>query len=217
MDTHEKPDTKQRIFNAALSLFARKGYHAVGIREITKTAQVNIAMVNYYFDGKVGILKEIINQAHEKHQQAIINADIDLPADKHIQRVVKNYIDLFRHNTELALVAFDTIPFDIPEIIDLKISWAKSHMELLEQLFDKLGLDLGNCVHTGLFNGLLGNIVLAHFRGRYSQEMATQKLCKEYDDEFYNTFAHTLAAFYLEGVRGVVDLEKTHKKSKKTR
>jgi AcrR family transcriptional regulator len=203
-----KKDTKRNILEAAMTLFAQKGYHAVGIREITKTAQVNIAMVNYYFGGKIGILKEIINQAYERHRQAITQANIELPPEEHIKLVIKNYIDFFRENTELALVAFDTVPFDIPEIIDLKISWAEKHMELLHKLFNKLGLDLQNDVHMNLFNGLLGNIILTHFRGRYSWEMATHEQCVEFSDKFYRQFTHTLTQFYLAGVKGVVEQKK---------
>jgi AcrR family transcriptional regulator len=208
MPEEKKTDTKQKIIDAATMLFAQKGYHAVGIREITRTADVNIAMVNYHFGGKLGILKEIINRAFEKHHKAIIEADVKGPVERHIRLVVKNYIDFFRNNTALALVAFDTVPFDIPEIIELKLSWAKQHMHLLRELFDKLGLDLTNTVHTDLFNGLLGNIILTHFRGRYSWEMASREQCNDYDDDFYERFTHTLTYFYLCGVKGVAAQEK---------
>lgn len=208
MPEEKKIDTKQKIIDAATMLFAQKGYHAVGIREITRTADVNIAMVNYHFGGKLGILKEIIDQAYEKHHKAIIEADLTGPLEKHIHMVVKNYIDFFRNNTALALVAFDTVPFDIPEIIELKLSWAKQHMQVLRELFDKLGLDPTNTVHADLFNGLLGNIILTHFRGRYSWEMATQEHCADYNDDFYERFTHTLARFYLSGVKGVITLER---------
>lgn len=205
MSEPEKKDTKRKILNAAITLFAQKGYHAVGIREITRTADVNIAMVNYHFGGKIGILKEIINIAYEKHQEAITAADISQPVEKHISLVIKNYIDFFRNNTALALVAFDTVPFDIPEIIELKLSWAKHHMQLLKDLFNKLGLDQDNTVHANLFNGLLGNIILTHFRSRYSWEMATKKQCQDYDVDFYRKFTQTLTLFYINGVKGVIN------------
>ena len=59
-DEHHKA-AKQRIFEAALALFARKGYAAVGVREIAKHANVNISMINYYYGEKAGILKAIID------------------------------------------------------------------------------------------------------------------------------------------------------------
>ena len=88
----KKKDAKQRIFDAAVTLFARKGYNAVGTREIVKKAGVNIAMINYYYGGKAGILKAIINEAYDKHSAAITSADVQQEPEKHIRAVIKNFI-----------------------------------------------------------------------------------------------------------------------------
>jgi len=55
-------EAKDRIFDAAKSLFARKGYAAVSVREIAKKAKVNISMLNYYYGGKIGILREVLSR-----------------------------------------------------------------------------------------------------------------------------------------------------------
>jgi len=55
-------DPKLRIIDVATELFAQKGYAAVGVREIAKDAEVNISMISYYFGGKVGLLKYIIEE-----------------------------------------------------------------------------------------------------------------------------------------------------------
>lgn len=53
---------KELIYEAAVKLFAERGYHAVGIREIAREAGVNSAMISYYFKGKDGLLREIFSQ-----------------------------------------------------------------------------------------------------------------------------------------------------------
>ena len=56
----EKPDpTKERILDRAESLFARKGFQAVSVREITTTAECNLAAVNYYFSNKENLYLEV--------------------------------------------------------------------------------------------------------------------------------------------------------------
>ena len=40
---------RQKILEAAISLFAKKGYTGVGVREIAKIAKVNISMISYYY------------------------------------------------------------------------------------------------------------------------------------------------------------------------
>ncbi len=208
MVEEKKKDAKQRIFDAALSLFARKGYNAVGTREIVKKAKVNIAMINYYYGGKAGILKAIINVAYDKHSAAITSADVHQDSEKHIRAVIKNFIKFFRDNTELALVAFDTLPFDDPEIIALKQKWGESKMDLLKKLFSGIGLNINNDVQVSIFNGLLGNIILTHFRSRYLWEQATGRSAVACDDAFYASYTETLWRFYFNGVKGVISEKK---------
>jgi AcrR family transcriptional regulator len=55
-----QPDTKERILDAAERLFARNGYHATSLREITAAAEVNLAAVNYHFGSKEALLEAVI-------------------------------------------------------------------------------------------------------------------------------------------------------------
>jgi AcrR family transcriptional regulator len=51
--------TRDRILDHAEILFARKGYHAVGVREITAAAGCNLAAVNYHFGNKQNLYLEV--------------------------------------------------------------------------------------------------------------------------------------------------------------
>lgn len=55
-----KPETKQRILDAAEALFASEGYHATSLRGITAAAKVNLAAVNYHFGSKESLLEAVI-------------------------------------------------------------------------------------------------------------------------------------------------------------
>ncbi len=55
-------DTAGRIVSEATRLFAEKGYDGVSIREISEAASVNIAAINYHFDSKENLFKQIIEQ-----------------------------------------------------------------------------------------------------------------------------------------------------------
>lgn len=54
--------TRERIITAAELLFARQGYAATSVREITEAAGVNIAAVNYHFGSKENLLVEILDR-----------------------------------------------------------------------------------------------------------------------------------------------------------
>lgn len=53
-------DKKQHIINAAVELFAEKGFEGSSIRELAAKAQVNVAMVNYYFGSKDKLFETIV-------------------------------------------------------------------------------------------------------------------------------------------------------------
>lgn len=57
-----RPDTKQRILDAAECLFARNGYRGTSLRSITGMANANLASVNYHFGSKTSLLQAVIRR-----------------------------------------------------------------------------------------------------------------------------------------------------------
>ena len=55
--------TRERIIKAAERLFAERGYDATSIRAIVAKAKVNQAAINYHFDGKDGLYREVLRTA----------------------------------------------------------------------------------------------------------------------------------------------------------
>jgi len=54
-------DAKERIVNAAIQLFSRKGYDATRVSDIAGAAKVNKALIYYYFKSKEDILDFMID------------------------------------------------------------------------------------------------------------------------------------------------------------
>ena len=54
--------TKERILDAAVGLFAEKGFDKTTVREICAAADVNVALVNYHFKSKEGLYKTCIRR-----------------------------------------------------------------------------------------------------------------------------------------------------------
>lgn len=56
------PETRDRLLEAAESLFARRGYAATSVRDITADAGTNLAAVNYHFGGKRNLYREVFSR-----------------------------------------------------------------------------------------------------------------------------------------------------------
>jgi AcrR family transcriptional regulator len=61
--TRPSDATRERILKAAERLFAERGYDATSIRAIVAKARVNQAAINYHFDGKDGLYREVLRAA----------------------------------------------------------------------------------------------------------------------------------------------------------
>ena len=61
MTTHHF-STKDRILSAAEALFARQGFAATSLRQVTSRADVNIAAVNYHFGSKENLVNEVFRR-----------------------------------------------------------------------------------------------------------------------------------------------------------
>ncbi|MED0968658.1 forespore capture DNA-binding protein RefZ [Bacillus paramycoides] len=63
--------TKQKVIDAAISLFNTKGYDGTSVRDIAKRADVNVANISYYFAGKQGLLEQLITDFLEGYIHVI--------------------------------------------------------------------------------------------------------------------------------------------------
>src|SRR5580704_55556 len=57
--------TRERILKAAERLFAERGYGGTSVRAIVGKARVNQAAINYHFDGKDGLYREVLHAAFQ--------------------------------------------------------------------------------------------------------------------------------------------------------
>jgi TetR/AcrR family transcriptional regulator, regulator of cefoperazone and chloramphenicol sensitivity len=56
--------TRQRLIEAASSLFAEKGFHKTTVKDICEESGANIAAVNYHFGDKAGLYREVWQVAY---------------------------------------------------------------------------------------------------------------------------------------------------------
>ena len=67
-------DTRQRLVDAAGTIFAEKGYEAASVRDICTAAGANLAAVNYHFGGKRELYVTAV-----RHAQCCRQEDVPFP------------------------------------------------------------------------------------------------------------------------------------------
>jgi AcrR family transcriptional regulator len=62
MQEFKVQDKRDDILDVAEKLFAEQGFEAISVREISKAADINIAMISYYFGSKEKLYEEVVNR-----------------------------------------------------------------------------------------------------------------------------------------------------------
>lgn len=83
-------NSRQQILDAAYQLFIANGYQATGTKDIAREAEVNKAMIHYYFDTKENLFREVCRKAIS---ETFVEADALLAEPTSLFDKLRGYID----------------------------------------------------------------------------------------------------------------------------
>jgi AcrR family transcriptional regulator len=67
-----KPEeTRRRLVRAAIEHFAERGLHGASLRELTRAAGVNVAVVGYHFQSKEGLYDAAVDEVYSRLRERI--------------------------------------------------------------------------------------------------------------------------------------------------
>lgn len=123
-------ESKDRIIQAAVGLFSRQGYGNTGLRELAAAADVNLAMINYFFGSKKNLLKEILDVFFSGYL-AIAKKEMGGNDELMVKldRLIHSAIQYFSTHHEYLLVTITELPHDDPEITEHKANWGRQMVE----------------------------------------------------------------------------------------
>lgn len=103
--------TEEKIKNAALKLFTRKGYAATRTRDISEEAGINLALLNYYFRSKEKLFELVMMETLQNFFRSIgeILNDGQSTVEEKVQLFVVRYTDLLKQQPDLPLFIFHEI------------------------------------------------------------------------------------------------------------
>ena len=66
--------TRHRLIEAALGLFAEKGFRGTSTRDIAAAAEANVAAVSYHFGGKENLYRAVLEQLADRFNAEVLGA-----------------------------------------------------------------------------------------------------------------------------------------------
>ncbi len=203
MTDSDKITSRDRIFDAAVSLFARKGFAAVGVREIAREAGVNISMISYYFGGKIGILKAIFEQFYIEYLEVMESAIVpELALNEQTRNLVRGIVRFMKSKPYLCKIGITEIPYDAPEITKFKSEKALTVKKLIfDRFFKNSGLIIEDKITVSILSPALISVVYSNF---LLGDVIKNVIDVEFDDVFYEHYVDTISSFLIGGVTGVV-------------
>jgi AcrR family transcriptional regulator len=182
-------DKREHIINTAIKLFATKGFEGTSIRDLAAVADVNVAMVNYYFGSKEKLFESMVehNVAYTRGAFDEISNDNSLSEIEKIDKIVDLYVNRIFSNREFHKVLHHEMQLNqrpelgkaISDVIGKNYQIIKSIIEagIRKKEFRKVDVPLTIATLTGTFNALV-----------LSKKVGKLLLCKDseelpYDDE----------------------------------
>ena len=98
--------SRETILDAAISLFAQRGYDGVSLDDIARTCGLNRSLILYYYKSKIGVWRaaadDVIRRFNEAMEQKNAAAEPAPDEEARLRQSVGNWIDGFVENPEYA-------------------------------------------------------------------------------------------------------------------
>lgn len=170
-------DKKEHIINTAIELFAVKGFEGTSIREIASAANVNLAMINYYFGSKEKLFESIIEYkaVHSRGAMEEITQDTSLTQQQKMERILEGYVERLFKNRHFHRVIYQEMVMNyrsaLQEAIISKIIFPNSKM-------------IKGVIQTGIDNGefkqdIDAQLTTVTFIGTINQVLISKRFCNK--------------------------------------
>ena len=71
-------DTRRRILETALEVFAAEGYEGASTRQLAERAGVNLPAIQYYFGSKEGLFRAVIDSIIERTESHMVSLAVEV-------------------------------------------------------------------------------------------------------------------------------------------
>jgi AcrR family transcriptional regulator len=196
-------NAKQRILDAAKTVFAEKGFDGARVDEIAKNARVPKSLIYYHFSSKDAILEYLLDECLEQYRTILtaVNTNEIAPGERTIsEQVRKFYLQFLEQQTDLLRILSMELLKKQSSKAHLAFRFAEMLIEVEEQAFPECASTspeerVARMV-TEFFMGQLPIVVFMCLRESWATffEIAPETL----SDQFMAAYEETYGIYYKQ-------------------
>ena len=138
-------DKRRLILDAAIRVFARRGFHHCRVSDVADEAGVAYGLVYHYFGSKEEILNQVFSERWQLMLDAIAEIDRqELPARDKLYRVASFIIDSYHHEPDLMKVI-------IVEVTRAANTFGRDHLEKIREAYAMIAAIVDQARQDGSF------------------------------------------------------------------
>ena len=179
MARRRSDDKRRRILQAAVRVFAKKGYFGARVSEIARRAGVADGTIYLYFKNKEDVLVALFDEVMAEHLErgrAELHAVDGAPA--RLKHVAEHHLRLFGENPDLAVVFQVELRQSTKFLERFTASWLQDYFSLISGVVEEgqregtLRADLPRKLVTRAFFGILDEMVTSWILGRRDYDLS---------------------------------------------
>ena len=163
------PEQKREdIIAAAQSLFARKTFSGTSIRDIARTARVNVASIYYYFGDKHGLEFAVLDRAYAGLHSVVERGAVTPDPRRRIQNLLNETAAYLSGDPTTHRIIVQAGFEGTPEIVKvIQVRLRKTRMLLNQAIEDGIRLGVFRPVNVEVFSFGLMSALFGFFSSRF--------------------------------------------------
>jgi len=209
MDSHESQDrpARARLLEVAERLFLEKGYERVSVRALTEAAGVNVAAINYHFQSKSNLYREVFRLRLKSFFQPRLQAMSRSFAVQGLEppAIVRTYVAEF-----LGTILFSRETANFLQMVSNELSAGGAAADIL---VDELAVPLHNLLKEKLRQSCPAipedrlSLCISSISGQIfhfvrAKDVIQALTGREYDENFLRTLVDHITDFSCRGLEG---------------
>ncbi|MEW9675524.1 forespore capture DNA-binding protein RefZ [Lentibacillus sp. L22] len=138
MSTLKNNPSKQKVMDAASSLFFQKGFHGTSVRDIADKACVNVSLISYYFKSKQGLLEHGVTTYYELYLQLIeetLQASENDSAITRLKKLIEAIIQYRQKNHQFSCFILRELSLDSVFVREMAVTYIAKENHYISNTF----------------------------------------------------------------------------------